>query len=181
MVTGKAPFVAEDALAILAMHARDDPVPPREINPDVPPDLEPVILKCLEKDRVRRFRTAEELARDLGYSAPMAYPEAEIGTSDTEEPVSAQKGLQLIRFDNKVVPLTFGVTSLNRRDTDSQDQEISRRHAQVVYRDHAWWLQDLGSYNGTYVNGMPVFQAVVLQPGDVVAMGRTTLRVEQVS
>ncbi|MBC8254999.1 MAG: FHA domain-containing protein [Ardenticatenia bacterium] len=87
----------------------------------------------------------------------------------------------MIRFDNKVVPLTPGVTSLNRRDGDSQDQEISRRHAQVVYRDHAWWLQDLGSSNGTYVNGMPVFQAVVLRPGDVVAMGHIALRVEQVS
>ena len=39
----------------------------------------------------------------------------------------------------------------------------------------------MGSSNGTYVNGMPVFQAAVLQPGDVVAMGRITLRVEQVS
>jgi WD40 repeat protein/serine/threonine protein kinase len=43
-----------------------DPERPRRLNPRVPADLEAVVLKCLEKDRTRRYATAAELAEDLG-------------------------------------------------------------------------------------------------------------------
>ncbi len=43
-----------------------EPVSPRKYNPSVPPDLEAVVHKCLEKDRSRRYATAGELAADLG-------------------------------------------------------------------------------------------------------------------
>src|SRR5262249_7990331 len=42
-----------------------DPQRPRQLNPRVPEDLEAVVLKCLEKDRARRYATAGELAADL--------------------------------------------------------------------------------------------------------------------
>jgi WD40 repeat protein/serine/threonine protein kinase len=42
-----------------------DPERPRRLNPRVPADLEAVVLKCLEKDRTRRYATAAELAEDL--------------------------------------------------------------------------------------------------------------------
>jgi WD40 repeat protein/serine/threonine protein kinase/tetratricopeptide (TPR) repeat protein len=43
-----------------------DPESPRRLNPRVPEDLEAIVLKCLEKDRGRRYGTAQELAEDLG-------------------------------------------------------------------------------------------------------------------
>jgi serine/threonine protein kinase len=42
-----------------------DPESPRRLNPRVPEDLEAIVLKCLEKDRARRYGTAQELADDL--------------------------------------------------------------------------------------------------------------------
>ncbi len=42
-----------------------DPDPPRRLNPQVPEDLESIVLKCLEKDRSRRYATASELSADL--------------------------------------------------------------------------------------------------------------------
>ncbi len=42
-----------------------EPVPPRELNPELPPELEAIILKCLEKDVDRRYPTAEALKADL--------------------------------------------------------------------------------------------------------------------
>jgi serine/threonine protein kinase len=44
----------------------DEPDPPRRLRPSVPPDLEAVCLKCLEKDPNRRYGSAAELAADLG-------------------------------------------------------------------------------------------------------------------
>jgi serine/threonine protein kinase len=43
-----------------------EPASPRKYNPSVPRDLEAIVLKCLEKDRARRYATAAELAGDLG-------------------------------------------------------------------------------------------------------------------
>jgi hypothetical protein len=59
------------------------------------------------------------------------------------------------------------------------DIEISRRHARVMRESNGQFLiEDLGSTNGTYVNGERILGAQVLKAGDVVEMGDTKLTVE---
>ena len=70
------------------------------------------------------------------------------------------------------------MTPLNRRDVNATDQEISRQHARVVQRGGYYWIEDVGSSNGTFVNGLRIFSPQVLQPGDEIRLGRTVLRVE---
>jgi serine/threonine protein kinase len=60
MVTGSVPFVAETPLAVLFKHISDPLPPPSLVKPDVPPSIERVILKALEKDPKNRFETAAE-------------------------------------------------------------------------------------------------------------------------
>ncbi len=50
---------------LMLMIQHTDPDPPRRHNPQVPQDLEAIVLKCLEKDRARRYATASDLAADL--------------------------------------------------------------------------------------------------------------------
>jgi predicted component of type VI protein secretion system len=57
------------------------------------------------------------------------------------------------------------------------DRSVSRRHAQLFFRDGKWILVDLDSKNGTYINGVQVQRAELL-PGDVVALGIECLRVD---
>jgi pSer/pThr/pTyr-binding forkhead associated (FHA) protein len=57
------------------------------------------------------------------------------------------------------------------------DPSVSRRHAQLFFRDGKWILVDLDSKNGTYINGVQV-QRAELMPGDVVALGVECLRVD---
>ncbi len=59
---------AVEAMAVVETLRRvldDDPVPPRRLRPEIPWDLETVILKCLEKDPARRYESAKALAEDL--------------------------------------------------------------------------------------------------------------------
>jgi DNA-binding NtrC family response regulator/pSer/pThr/pTyr-binding forkhead associated (FHA) protein len=58
------------------------------------------------------------------------------------------------------------------------DDQMSRRHARFFVRDGQVHLTDLGSRNGTSVNGERISGEVVLQPGDRVQVGKTTLVVE---
>jgi hypothetical protein len=58
------------------------------------------------------------------------------------------------------------------------DEYASARHARVDPRPDGVWIEDLGSTNGTYVNGERVIGARELVSGDVVRIGETELRLE---
>jgi eukaryotic-like serine/threonine-protein kinase len=69
-LTGVPPFVA-DSLPELALRVTTDPPPGlRSQRPDVPPELEAAVLRCLEKDRTRRFADVAEMAKALLPFAP---------------------------------------------------------------------------------------------------------------
>ncbi|MCD6350852.1 MAG: FHA domain-containing protein, partial [Armatimonadetes bacterium] len=57
------------------------------------------------------------------------------------------------------------------------DRRISRQHARVFERDGDWYIEDMGSANGTFVNDRRVHAPVRLRPGDRVRVGRTWLEV----
>jgi eukaryotic-like serine/threonine-protein kinase len=65
MLTGRPPFRAESASATLQQVIADEPVPPARLNPQLPRDLETICLKCLNKERARRYASAAALADDL--------------------------------------------------------------------------------------------------------------------
>ncbi len=63
--TGKVPFDGDDAISVALKQVNEQPVPPSQINPDVDPALEAIILTCMAKDPGARFQTADELRRAL--------------------------------------------------------------------------------------------------------------------
>jgi hypothetical protein len=101
------------------------------------------------------------VARQLGRLVVLTSPELEEGDVLTLEsqPVTVGRG------SNNDVPLP-------------SDEYASTRHARFEPRRDGIWLEDIGSTNGTYVNGIRVTRERRLTPGDVIRIGETDLRFE---
>ena len=100
MSTGKKPFSGKNSLMTLdaVLHAK--PVPPAELNPKVPVELEGIIGKAMEKDRGQRYQSATQMKADL----QQLKREAESG--------QMRSGLHTVRL--KVASKTFGRTADHR-------------------------------------------------------------------
>jgi non-specific serine/threonine protein kinase len=65
MVTGKVPFEGNTPLSVAMKHKLEAPRNPSELVSQLPDNLSPLILKCLEKNREKRYQNTEDLRRDL--------------------------------------------------------------------------------------------------------------------
>jgi beta-lactam-binding protein with PASTA domain/tRNA A-37 threonylcarbamoyl transferase component Bud32 len=65
MLTGRVPFDAESPVTVALKQVSEAPMPPREIDPAIPPALEGVVLRALEKDPAHRFGNADEFIEAL--------------------------------------------------------------------------------------------------------------------
>lgn len=91
-------------------------------------------------------------------------------------------GLALVSVDGRVNrPLTGEAVVIGREEGDvviGWDNAASRRHARIYSTDGAWWVEDIGSTNGTFVNGHRIGGRVLLNRGDVVTVGQTQFRIQ---
>jgi serine/threonine protein kinase/Tfp pilus assembly protein PilF len=97
MVTGRLPFAADTPFVVAFKHQSEKPTPPEDLNPQTPPQLSAIILRCLAKDPASRYQTAEDLCRDLGqveetlHATPLPSPWAKPTTRLTALKAAAQR------------------------------------------------------------------------------------------
>ncbi|GAB3718659.1 Stk1 family PASTA domain-containing Ser/Thr kinase [Nocardiopsis nanhaiensis] len=65
LLTGQPPFTGDSPVSIAYQHVREDPVPPSEVDPQVPDWLEDVTLRAMVKDREDRYQNAAEMRADI--------------------------------------------------------------------------------------------------------------------
>ena len=78
------------------------------------------------------------------------------------------------------ISLTAGTVSIGRandNDVRIKDSTVSSHHAKIVTFYNASYIEDLGSTNGTFVNGKQV-KKHTLKPGDIISLGALNLKVE---
>jgi serine/threonine protein kinase/tetratricopeptide (TPR) repeat protein len=99
MVSGKVPFEGETPLSIAMRHKSEAPTDPKELNSQISDDLSSLILKCLEKDKEKRFQSAEEVRSEL--------ERIEKGIPTTEIEIPKRKPIT-----SREITVTFGLKKL---------------------------------------------------------------------
>lgn len=95
-------------------------------------------------------------------------------TAMVEILVKGRRGSKVIPLEDDR-PLVIGRNGKLRID----DSQISRKHARVVRREDAWYVEDLGSTNGTYLNQVRVTRTARVRPGDCIRIGNTSMVVRR--
>jgi hypothetical protein len=174
---------------VVHKHLTEEPVPPRQINPALPAHVDGVIRRAMSKDYRRRFRSAQEMARALGY-APRGQPaqRGEVRRAVSRVPrrftparAAATGGARLLQVGTGRVFTLSGALTLTRKALDPADILMSREHARVFRQGEQFWIVDCDSTNGTYLNGQRIFEQALLQSGDEIRIGKTVLRFERTS
>jgi hypothetical protein len=88
-----------------------------------------------------------------------------------------------LKYNNREIMMGAGVTTFGRTTDNAvsfaDDANVSRYHAEIEKRGEEFWVVDLGSSNGTSVNGNPVKSELLLQDGDNITFGGTsTVKIE---
>ncbi len=82
--------------------------------------------------------------------------------------------------ERRTFNLSKAVTMGRLPDNDIviEDSAISARHSGITQRRGHWWLEDLGSSNGTWLNETRLIERLRLDDGDCIRLGRTTITVD---
>ena len=175
MLTGYVPFSGDTPVAVSHGHVYQQPAPPRQYNPHIPPAVEQAVLRGLAKRPEARYPNAGALIEALrtavrGGPAPVSPP--------------APQPLKIVTpdgYEHALVPGTLHLGRSAENDVVINDPQISRQHAEIRSDAHSSAVIDLNSANGTFVNGQRLapHRPKTLQAGMAVRLGtEATVRVQ---
>lgn len=122
----------------------------------------------------------------IAYIAWLVSRDLRFSTSAVKQNIVIDQ-LRVIASDNESLGINtlfplLPVTSIGRIQNNTiiiDDGFISGRHALITLREQQWWIEDLGSRNGTFLNDLPLSEPTVVSSGDVIMLGGTQLKFEQ--
>lgn len=122
----------------------------------------------------------------IAYIAWLVSRDLRFSTSAVKQNIVIDQ-LRVIASDNESLGINtlfplLPVTSIGRIQNNTiiiDDGFISSRHALITLREQQWWIEDLGSRNGTFLNDLPLSEPTVVSSGDVIMLGGTQLKFEQ--
>ena len=80
LLTGRPPFTGDSPVAIAYQHVRENPIPPSQVDPEIPPWADSIVLKAMAKDPAERYQSAAEMRTDIQRAlsgVPVAAPPAD--------------------------------------------------------------------------------------------------------
>ncbi|PDW02229.1 FHA domain-containing serine/threonine-protein kinase [Candidatus Viridilinea mediisalina] len=185
---GVPPFSVDSLESAITKHLEASPVPPREVQPQLPDALDALVLRCLAKAPAERITDAQNLAETLrqiaGELAPAPPQPAKATPTKTQTLAAAgaaaptapqiaildQQGAQLRSADMAAGTLTLGRSP--DCDLFLDDAQLSREQLRLTWSDQQLTVTDLGSTNGSFLGGARIPPGIAI-PWD----GRVPLRV----
>ncbi len=202
LLTGRLPFPALSGASVrLGQH--ESPVPLRTYNPNLPASLETVLLRALDHDLMVRYprmdlfvNDLKQVAQSLKLAAQAEHPvtaRMETMRLDAQEAVTGPRlfiatsgvALSIPLLDEVVVgradPMLPQPPDVDLQPYGGGSAGVSRHHSRFLRRPEGWFLQDLQSTNGTYLNEVRLLphRPVRLNSGDLVRFGQLTLIFEE--
>jgi pSer/pThr/pTyr-binding forkhead associated (FHA) protein len=143
--------------------------------------MDPLIILFL-----LRIVAAVLLLGFLGLVAWLIYQDLHLTRAVLAMQQQVTGGLRVVKSESgePVVDTVYALrplTSIGRAKSSTillDDGYVSSEHVLITQRYGQWWLEDLGSRNGTLLNGAPLVETAVLSAGDIVTIGGTELKVE---
>ena len=132
-----------------------------------------------EPPRPEREPPPPPLAEPAAGGRTMVYSTSERVAEPLREAAVSERRTALLLMDGKRLVIgAAGVTMGRSRQCDVtvDDPNVSRQHAEIRPRGGSWVVSDLGSTNGSRLNGRSLDQPTVLKPGDEIELGTTTLQ-----
>ncbi len=195
LLTGRLPFQGETAFDFLMARLTDPPVPLLQANPNVPNIFVPILDRALAKNPKSRYQTMTEFsqalleARERLRSSALAQPSGDTTSLvELHERDQPKIRLKVVASGREIVParrpeLTIGraykgsVPDIDLGPYGGSQAGVSRQHCQLLYKDQQWYVEDLGSTNGTFVNGarLAPHKLVPFKNGDLIRCGQIEL------
>jgi serine/threonine protein kinase len=151
MTTGKLPFDADTPLAVVLKHVNDPTPLPVDSNPDIPPDLQEVILKAMAKEPEDRYQTAAELAAALRAVNLLAQGETAVPlppppppTAPTAQATVFEPPTQFEQSPAEVTELVVPVEQTLLATADELEVTVDNVPVPSVDRSRPLWLYGLG-------------------------------------
>ena len=100
-------------------------------------------------------------------------------TAPGQQPIPLGGACLVNKATGERIALNQSVLKIGRDEGNdlmiADDTYISRHHAWLLHMRGVWWIEDLGSTNGTNLNGAPLSERKQVIPGDQIKIGRTEL------
>jgi hypothetical protein len=133
----------------------------------------------------RGIQVVAEMSAGPGPGLPTGVDSTQVISTVTQAPARMPVTAQLVLATPDgphAFPLEANVVTVGRglnNDLIVEDPRVSRQHAQIRFKSRRYFIGDLGSTNGTYINGTQVTTDQVLHDGDIVSFGGLEMRFAQ--
>ena len=174
-LTGQPPFPFEDVAAVLEAHVDLAPPALTELRPDLPAELAAAIARALAKAPGDRFDSCTALIAAASEALMQWAGPADAAGPLTLVVTAGRAAGQEIELAGELV-LGRGQDGSGALGTDI---ELSRRHARIAQGANGFFVEDLGSTNGTLRNGHAIDGPEPLRDGDELELGSTRLAVRR--
>src|SRR5215210_657162 len=174
-LAGEPPFKRPREEQVLYAHIQDPPPKLSQVRPDLPAEVDAVIERALAKKPEERYPSCGELV-EAARAALLPNGAAEPSPMDClrlRVTAGNAQGSEIQISEELVIG-----RQASEEGQLGQDAEISREHARIARSGDHFVVEDLGSTNGTFLNGRRIVKEELLSPGDRIQVGATTLVVQ---